>query len=107
MGLTRATLQTRATQFSGAGPHTIKAEAQNGVVVVDSADPATVNLPDNTEVVFPVGTYFFVVEKGAGAVTVALPGSDSIQGTVSTVGQGDMLLVVKIGDGEWDAGKLS
>lgn len=87
-------LSTRLKAYTGAA-NTLDAFAQNAVITVSHGSATTLTLPESTTVNFPIGTIITVVQIGAGAVTVAKTGSDTIVGTVATVAAGDMLIVVK------------
>lgn len=87
-------LSTRLKAVTGAA-NTLDAYAQNAVVTVSHGSATTLTIPESTSVNFPVGTVITVVQVGAGAVTVAKTGSDTLVGTVATAAAGDMLIVVK------------
>ena len=88
-------LPTRLQAYTGAGAHLLDAFAQNGVVTVSHGSAASVTLPDNSAVAFPIGTQIHVIQVGAGAVTVTVPGSDTIAGTAATAAAGDTLILTK------------
>lgn len=71
------------------------------VIAVSHGTATTLTIPESTSVEYGNGTVFFVVQTGAGAVTVAKTGSDTITGTTATVAAGDMLVVAKTGDTAW------
>lgn len=87
-------LPSRLKAYTGAA-NTVDAFAMNSVVTVSHGSATTLTLPESTTVDFPLGTVITVVQVGAGAVTVAKTGSDTIVGTVATAAAGDMLIVVK------------
>lgn len=102
-----AILPAHSVVKTGAGPFTATAQWQNAVVVIDNADTVTVNIPDDDELSFPIGTWMYIVERGAGTVDLLVPGSDTVIGTTTTLGAGNVLLVLKIGATEWDSVKLT
>lgn len=87
-------LPTRLKAYTGAA-NTLDAFAQNAVITVSHGSATTLTLPESTDVDFPLGTVIQVIQVGAGAVTVAKTGSDTIVGTVATVAAGDTLFVTK------------
>lgn len=88
-------LSSRLVAYTGAGAHLLDAFAQNAVVTVSHGSAASVTIPDATSVDFPLGTQIHVIQVGAGAVTVTVPGSDTIAGTAATAAAGDTLIVTK------------
>lgn len=73
------------------------------IIVSNNANAVTFTIPESTATagkVFPVGSSFRVMTKGAGTVTVAKTGSDTLTGT-ATVAQNATKLVVKIAATEW------
>lgn len=94
-------LSSRLKAYTGAGAHLLDAFAQNAVITVSHGSAASVTLPDESAVNFPIGTVITVVQIGAGAVTVTAPGDATIVGTAATVAAGDMLLVVKTATDAW------
>ena len=91
-------LPSRLKAYTGAGAHLLDAFAQNAVITVSHGSAASVTLPDASSVDFPLGTVITViqvVQVGAGAVTVTVPGSDTIAGTAATAAAGDTLFLTK------------
>ena len=69
----------------------------------NNANAVTFTIPESTATagkVFPIGSSFRVMTKGAGTVTVAKTGSDTLTGT-ATVAQNATKIVVKIAATEW------
>ena len=87
-------LSSRLKAYTGAA-NTLDAYAQNAVITVSHGSAASLTIPDASVVDFPVGTVIRVIQVGAGAVTVTVPGSDTIAGTAATAAAGDTLLVTK------------
>ena len=86
---------TRLLAYTGT-PNTLQNVVADGTVItVSHGSAAQLNIPDNSVSGHAVGTKLFVVQIGAGAVTVAVPGSDTIAGTVATAAAGDTLILTK------------
>lgn len=82
---------------------TIGASDIGAVIVSNNANPVTFTIPESTATagkVFPIGSSFRVFTKGAGTVTVAKTGSDTLTGT-ATVAQNASKLCIKIAATEW------
>ena len=94
-------LSSRIVEYTGAGAHLLDAFSQNAVVTVSHSGAASVTLPDASSVDFPLGTCITVIQTGAGAVTVTVPGSDTIAGTAATVAAGDTILLHKTSATGW------
>ena len=94
-------LPARLLAYTGAGAHLLDAFAQEASVTVSHSSAASVTIPDNSAVAFPVGTCIKVIQTGAGAVTVTVPGSDTIAGTAATAAAGDTLIVTKTTSTGW------
>lgn len=101
MAVSAAVGSARLVAYTGAGAHLLDAFAMNAVVTVSHGSAASVTIPDTTAVDFPVGTQIHVIQIGAGAVTVTVPGSDTIAGTAATVAAGDTLIVTKTSATGW------
>lgn len=74
-----------------------------GVLVTEAAGAVTVTIPESTATagkVFPIGSTFEVFCKGAGGVTVAKTGSDTLTGT-ATIAQNGAKRVTKVKATEW------
>ena len=71
------------------------------VISVSHGSATTLTIPESTTVDYGVGTVLFVVQIGAGAVTAAKTGSDTITGTVATAAAGDTLILTKTADTAW------
>ena len=74
------------------------------VITVSHSSATTLTIPESTDVDYPIGTVFFVVQVGAGALTVAKTGSDTIVGTVAGAAAGDTLIVTKTSATGWHSG---
>jgi len=75
----------------------------DAIIVSTSGSATTFTIPESTAAagkVFPVGAQFRVLTKGAGTVTVAKTGSDTLTGTATTA-QNATKLVTKIAATEW------
>lgn len=95
-------LSTRYLTYADSA--TLDAFAQNAVITGTKGTAMTLTLPESTSVMFPNGTQIHVIQTGAGAVTVAKTGSDTIVGTAATVAAGDTLIVTKTGATAWHSG---
>lgn len=95
-------LPARAITYADSA--TLDAFAQNAVIVCTKGTAMTITLPESTTVMFPTGTIIHVVQTGAGAVTVAKTGSDTIVGTTATVAAGDTLILTKTSATGWHVG---
>lgn len=82
------------------------AEADAGALLYCTASGAvTITIPESTAAagkVFPIGTYFDVYAAGAGGVTVAKTGSDTLSGDV-VMAQKESRRVVKVAATTWVA----
>ena len=87
-------LPARLVALTGT-PNAVDAFAQNATVTVSHGSAASLTIPDASVVDFPVGTVIRVIQVGTGAVTVTVPGDDTIAGTAATAAAGDTLLVTK------------
>lgn len=86
---------TRLQAYTGAS-NTLRSNTAPGTVItVSHSSATTLTIPESTDVDWPLGTQLFVTQVGAGAVTVAKTGSDTIAGTVATAAAGDTLIVTK------------
>ena len=93
--------RTALLALTGAA-NTITSRAIPGqVITVSHGSATTLTLPESVDVDFPLGTMFIVVQVGAGAVTMAKTGSDTIVGTVATVAAGDMVHCCKTSATGW------
>lgn len=82
---------------------TIGAGDIDAIIVSTNASATAFTIPESTATagkVFPIGSSFRVMTKGAGTVTVAKTGSDTLTGT-ATVAQNATKLCVKIAATEW------
>lgn len=82
---------------------TVTAGLLGGLLVTEAAGAVTVTIPESTATagrVFPVGSTFLVFCKGAGGVTVAKTGSDTLTGT-ATIAQNATRRVTKVKATEW------
>ena len=78
-----------------------------GLIGVNSASPVTITIPESTEIDWPAGTIMHVVELGDGAVTIAVEGSDTIDGTVTSISKGAILVLVKSDQTHWECALIS
>jgi hypothetical protein len=81
----------------------VSAVVLGGLLVTEAAGAVTVTIPESTAAagkVFPVGSTFTVFCSGAGGVTVAKTGSDTLTGT-ATIAQDGAKRVTKIKATEW------
>ena len=75
----------------------------DGLLVTEAAGAVTVTIPESTATagkVFPIGSSFTVFCSGAGGVTVAKTGSDTLTGT-ATIAQNGAKRVTKIKTSTW------
>jgi len=94
----------RLTALTGASNTLSGRTAPGTVITVSHGSATTLTLPESTTVLWEPGTVFIVVQIGAGAVTVAKTGSDTIVGTVATVAAGDTLVLTKTAATAWHVG---
>lgn len=93
--------QTIVTEATTA--RTVGASDLGALIYSTAAGATTVTIPDSTVTagkVFPIGSWFEVQSKGAGGVTVAKTGSDTLTGT-ATLATGVRKKVVKVAATEW------
>jgi len=95
--------RTRLTALTGAANTLSSRTGPFSAVTVSHGSATTLTLPESTTVDWPLGTVFFVIQIGAGAVTSAKTGSDTIVGTVATVAAGDMVILTKTTATGWHA----
>ena len=86
---------TRLQALTGASNTLSSQTAPDSAITVNHGSATTLTIPESTDVLWPLGTRLFVTQIGAGAVTVAKTGSDTIAGTVATSAAGDTLIVTK------------
>lgn len=86
---------TRLIAVTGAANTVSTLAAPDTTITVSHGSATTLTIPESTSVDWPVGSRLFVIQIGAGAVTVAKTGSDTIAGTVATAAAGDTLIVTK------------
>lgn len=82
---------------------TVGATDIGDLIYTTAAGATTVTIPESTATagkVFPIGSWFEVFCKGAGGVTVAKTGSDTLTGT-ATIAQNGRKKVVKVAATEW------
>lgn len=82
---------------------TVSTALLGGLLVTEAAGAVTVTIPESTATagkVFPVGSTFTVFCAGAGGVTVAKTGSDTLTGT-ATIAQNGAKTVTKVAATEW------
>ena len=95
---------SRLIAYTGAS-NTVSSQAcHDTTITVSHGSATTLTLPESTSVDWPLGSRLFVTQIGAGAVTVAKTGSDTIAGTVATVAAGDTLIVTKTTATGWHSG---
>lgn len=91
----------RLQAYTGAS-NTLASNTPPGTVItVSHTGATTLTIPESTDVDWEPGTVLFVVQIGAGAVTAAKTGSDTITGTVATVAAGDTLIITKTAATAW------
>lgn len=75
----------------------------NTVVELDNASAITLTVPTNASVAFPVGTPVYLMQYGAGQVTVAAAGGVTIKtaASLTTRAQNSFLGLVKLGTNTW------
>lgn len=91
----------RLIAYTGAANTLANNVAPFTAITVSHSGATTLTIPESTTVEYGNGTVLFVTQVGAGAVTVAKTGSDTITGTVATAAAGDTLIVIKTGDTAW------
>jgi malate/lactate dehydrogenase len=97
-------LPTRLRATTGA-TITVSAYDQNAIITGSHGSAITATLPESTVVNFPIGTQIQFIQVGAGAITVAKTGSDTIvPATSNTTNAGDTLIVTKTAATAWHAG---
>ena len=96
--------RTSLVAYTGAANTVSSRVSPGAVITVSHGTATTLTLPESTVVDFPLGTVFFVIQLGAGAVTVAKTGSDTIVGSTATVAAGDMIIVAKTSATGWHVG---
>lgn len=94
----------RVLSYTGASNTLASNVAPFTVITVSHSSGTTLTIPESTDVDYGDGTVLFVVQVGAGAVTVAKTGSDTISGSVTSASAGDMIILVKNGTA-WYAGQ--
>lgn len=94
----------RLIAYTGAANTLANNVAPSTVITVSHGSATTLTIPESTDVEYGIGTVLFVVQLGAGAVTVAKTGSDTITGTTATVSAGDMIVLVKTSSTGWHGG---
>lgn len=75
-------------------------------VEINSADPENLTVPANADVPFPIGTVVYVVQYGAGVLTLVEDTDvtiNSLSGYVTSAGQYANIKLHKIGTNEWYA----
>lgn len=93
--------RTSLVAYTGAANTVGSRVAPGAVISVSHGTATTLTLPESTVVDWPLGTVFFVVQIGAGAVTAAATGSDTITGTAATAAAGDTLVITKTAATAW------
>ena len=94
-------LPARVTNYTGTDEQ-LDAFDMNAVVVVTNGSAATLDIPDDDVVDFPIGTSIVVVQGGAGAVTVTADGDATVTGpAVATVSAGDQAFLFKTAANTW------
>lgn len=95
----------RVKAYTGAANTLSGNVAPGTVVTVSHSSATTLTLPESTSVDWEVGTVLYVVQTGAGAVTVAKTGSDTIvPATSNTTNAGDTLVLTKTSATGWHCG---
>ena len=91
----------RVKAYTGAANTVSGNVAPGTVITVSHGSATTLTLPESTDVMFEPGTVLYVVQVGAGAVTVAETGSDTLVGTDATSAAGDTLILTKTTSTGW------
>jgi phosphoenolpyruvate carboxylase len=83
--------------------YTYAIEDVNTIVKHTNASAVTATLPTNASVAIPIGTPIYIVQYGAGQVTVAAAGGVTLRapGGAKTSAQYAMVTAWKIGTNEW------
>ncbi len=97
-------LPARVTNYTGTDEQ-LDAFDMNAIVVLTNGSAATLDIPDDDVVDFPIGTQITVIQGGAGAVTITADGSATVTGVgaagVATVSAGDHARLVKTAANTW------
>lgn len=92
----------RVKAYTGAANTLSGNVAPGSVVTVSHSSATTLTLPESTSVLWEPGTVLFIVQTGAGAVTLAKTGSDTIvPATSNTTNAGDTLILTKTSSTGW------
>jgi hypothetical protein len=81
---------------------TLNINDANAFIAVTVAGAATITIPTNANVAFPVGTVVTIFAQGAGGVTIAGAGGVTVTGTL-TAAQNICRKVIKTGTNTWIA----
>jgi citrate lyase gamma subunit len=93
------------TQQAQTDSYTLVLGDANKLVEVNKATAATVTIPLNSSVAFPVGTQIHILQVGAGQVTIAGTGGVTVDGKpgLKIIGQWRMATLIKRGTNTWVA----
>ena len=95
----------RIKAYTGAANTLTGNIAPGTVVTVSHGSATTLTIPESTTVNWEIGSQLFVIQVGAGAVTLAKTGSDTIvPATSNTAAAGDTLILTKTSDTGWHCG---
>lgn len=95
----------RVKAYTGASNTVSGNVAPGTVITVSHGSATTLTLPESTTVSWEPGTVLYVVQIGAGAVTLAKTGSDTIvPATSNTSAAGDTLILTKTTATGWHCG---
>jgi 3D (Asp-Asp-Asp) domain-containing protein len=73
----------------------------NSHVVCTSASPVAVTIPSNATLAFPIGTFVMIEQSGSGTVTVSPASGVTLNGTLATAGQFQLLTLRKTAPDRW------
>lgn len=80
---------------------TLALEDRGDYIRANNASAITITVPPNSSVAFPIGTSILIEQMGAGAVTMSAGGGVTLNGSLSTSSQYQVLQLVKVGTDVW------
>lgn len=89
------------TTSSSAGGIILDAYNLNSHLLCTSGSAVTVTVPANATLPFPIGTWIMVEQNGSGAVTLSPATGVTLNGTLSTAAQYQLLTLRKTGTDRW------